>query len=98
MQGLFPKLTAAYAFAGFAFAILMVMGGFPYARTIAGADDVGVTIPIRILTAPLRREKREEAPALRRTIRESPLQTPSQKPRKPVRTRFADMDLGPHAG
>jgi hypothetical protein len=96
MHGLFRKLTTAYAFAGYAFAIVLILGGVPHARVIADAD--GVTIPIKILTPPLRREEPEPTPGLRRTIRELPQQTPPQRPRKPARTQFADMDLASSAG
>jgi hypothetical protein len=98
MHGLLRKLTTAYALAGYAFAIALVLGGVPYARVMAGADANGVTIPITILTAPLRREGPDQTPWLRRTIRESPQQAPPQRPRKPARTQFADMDLAPFAG
>jgi hypothetical protein len=98
MRGLLRKLTTAYALAGYAFAIALVLGAMPHARVMAGADADGVTIPIQLLTTPLRREEPEQTPALRRTIRELPQQAPPQKPRKPARTRFADMDLASPAG
>jgi hypothetical protein len=99
MGGLLQKLTTAYALAGYAFAIALVLHGIPHARVMAGQNWDGVTIPIQPLAVPLRGEEPEQTPVeLRRAIREFPQQGPAQRSRKPARTQFADMDLPSLAG